>query len=47
VDTELVQRCSELLERCEQAAYAGSSDGDVSLADLARQCARQLEKERL
>lgn len=47
VDADLVRRCRELLERCEQTAYAGDSDGDVSLADLARQCARQLEKERL
>ena len=44
---ELVQRCAELLQRCEQAAYAGGSGGDSSLAELARQCARQLERERL
>ncbi|MFQ5804879.1 MAG: BatD family protein [Phycisphaerae bacterium] len=47
VNQELVQRCAELLERCEHAAYGGASDGDTSLADLARQCARQLERERL
>jgi hypothetical protein len=47
VDEELVQRCAELLQRCEQAAYAGGSGGDSSLAELARQCARQLERERL
>lgn len=47
VDQELVRRCSDLLERCEQAAYAGDADGDTSLADLASQCVKQLERERL
>lgn len=47
VDRELVQRCAEVLERCEQAAYGGGSDGDTSLAEAARQCAKQLEGERL
>jgi len=47
VDQGLVRRCAELLERCEHAAYAGASNGDTSLAELARQCARQLERERL
>jgi hypothetical protein len=47
VTPELVERYREILERCEHAAYAGASDGDTSLADLARHCARQLERERL
>jgi hypothetical protein len=47
VDQELVERYGEILERCERATYAGASDGDTSLADLARHCAQQLERERL
>jgi hypothetical protein len=47
INRELVARCAELLQRCEQAAYAGNADGDTSLAALARQCVRQLERERL
>ena len=47
VNDNLVQRCAALLERCEQAAYAGIGDSDTSLADAARQCIKQLERERL
>ncbi len=47
VKQEVVEQYREIVERCERAAYAGASDSDTSLADVARQCARQLERERL
>lgn len=47
VGRELVERCAELVELCERAAYAGGAEGDTSLADLARHCIIQLERERL
>lgn len=43
---ETVSRLRELLARCDEAAYAGGA-GDGSLAELARECLRRLESERL
>lgn len=47
VDPQVLQQCAELLQRCEEAAYAAKGDRDHSLADLARDCVRRLEREPL
>jgi hypothetical protein len=42
----LIARCRDLIDRCESAVYAGGH-GDAGLADEARECLTQLERERL
>jgi hypothetical protein len=47
VSDELVRQWSDVVQRCEQIAYAGGGESDSSLADAARDCIARLERERL
>jgi len=44
VEPELVRRCADLRQRCEQAAYGAAAEDDLSLADRARSLLDDLER---